>query len=289
MSLKEIHIVTDEVVPIRLQEYGVGIFQKIPTKSSLKKAIKKELLYVNGKVASTATMIAGGETIEYRHVLENDSKTRLKLKLEVVYEDDYLAVINKPAGILVSGNGFKTVANALEQNLKCSHGIDFIKPQPVHRLDYATTGLLLIGKTGIVITALNKLFEHKKIQKTYYAVTIGAMELNGIINDPIDGKPASSSFEVVQSVPSERFKFLNLLKLSPHTGRRHQLRKHLWIKGNPILGDATYFKEGLQLKGKGLYLHASSLQFIHPITKEELQIVSNVPARFKKLFPSFFG
>jgi 23S rRNA pseudouridine1911/1915/1917 synthase len=284
MLLNETHIVTEELVPTRLQEYGVGIFQRISTKSSLKKAIKKKLVYVNGTVASTATIIIGGETIEYRHVLENHSKTRLKLKLEVVYEDDYFAVINKPAGILVSGNGFKTVANALEQNLKCSSHADSILPQPAHRLDYATTGLLLVGKTSTVLTALNKLFEHKKIYKTYYAVTIGAMEACGTINTPIDGKPASSSFQVVQSVSSKRFNFLNLVELSPNTGRRHQLRKHLLGKGNPILGDGTYFINGLQLKGKGLYLHAYTLQFVHPITNENMQIVSKIPESFKKLF-----
>ncbi|WP_027066568.1 RluA family pseudouridine synthase [Maribacter sp. Hel_I_7] len=285
MQLKETHISKKNTSPVRLQEYGVGVFQQISTKSALKKAIKKNLLFVNGSIATTATLITGGEVIEYHHPLEKERNTRLLLKLEIVYEDDYLAVINKPAGILVSGNGFKTVANALAQNLKYSLAKDAVDPQPAHRLDYATTGLLLVGKTSSVITDLNRLFEHKNISKTYYAITIGAMNTSGTIDLDIDGKPAISTFEVVETVKSERFTFLNLVRLNPQTGRRHQLRKHLLGIGNPILGDATYFLEGLQLKGKGLYLHAQSIEFNHPVTNENLHVVLELPKKFKKLFP----
>jgi len=286
MVLKQTHIVEKIAIPIRLQEYGIGIFQQISTKSALKKAIKRGYVFVDGVIASTATIIKGGEIIVYNHTKEKESKTRLILKLEVVYEDEYLAVINKPAGILVSGNRFKTVANALAQNLTPSPAFDVVNPQPVHRLDYATTGLLLIGKTSSVITKLNRLFEQRQIQKEYYAVTIGAMETEGIINMDIEDMPASSTFRVIASVRSERFLFLNLVQLSPHTGRRHQLRKHLLEIGNPILGDATYFLEGLQLKGKGLYLHARSLRFLHPVTNEEISIESDLPKKFTKLFPT---
>tara|TARA_R110002051_G_scaffold13808_4_gene45578 strand:- start:5558 stop:6424 length:867 start_codon:yes stop_codon:yes gene_type:complete len=284
MQLVESHIAVLSIDVIRLQEYGVGIFERIATKSALKKAIKKNMVFVNDKVATTATFIKGGEKIEYRFDLSSNEKTKLRLALEVVYEDDYLAVINKPAGILVSGNGFKTVANALSQNLKLSPVFDAVKPQPVHRLDFATTGLLLVGKTSSIIKELNRLFEFKEVQKSYYAVTIGAMEPNGEVNLSIDDKEASSSFKVLETIPSKRFKFLNLVKLNPKTGRRHQLRKHMLAIGNPILGDAIYFKEGFLLKGKGLYLHAHSLGFIHPNTYEELYIESTLPLKFKKLF-----
>ena len=97
--------------------------------------------------------------------------------------------------------------------------------------------------------------------------------------------PCPSTFKVRASVTSERFSFLNLVALSPHTGRRHQLRKHLLSIGHPILGDATYYLDGLQLKGRGMYLHASKLQFIHPITHEEMNISSSLPKKFIKLFP----
>ncbi|WP_419211187.1 RluA family pseudouridine synthase [Maribacter sp. X9] len=287
MNTIERHIAEIEDGPVRLQEYAVGIFSKAYTKSALKKAIKQKLVFVNGKIASTAVFIKGGELIELRQPAENKKDTRLKLKLEVIYEDDYLAIINKPAGILVSGNGFKTVANALEQNLKQSTVADVVDPQPVHRLDYATTGLLLVGKTSSTIVSLNKLFEEKHIHKTYFAVTIGRMNSNGTIEFPIDNKKAISVYHVIESIPSERFGCLNLVRLTPFTGRRHQLRKHLLYIGNPILGDATYYLEGLLLKGKGMFLHAQSLEFTHPISGNVLHIRSELPKRFEKLFPRY--
>lgn len=206
--------------------------------------------------------------------------------LTVLYEDEYLAIIHKPAGILVSGNGFKTIAHALPQNLKQSLLADATKPQPVHRLDYATTGVLLIGKTSTSIRVLNELFEEKKIQKTYYAVTIGEMQSQGIITDEVDGKESKSSYKLLATLNSERFGKLNLVQLNPHTGRRHQLRIHLASLGNPILGDKTYGKEPLILNGKGLYLHAHSLQFTHPFTQEGIHIKDAFPERFQKLFAS---
>ena len=284
MQLVETHIVAFNLQVERLQEYGVGVFKRISSKSALKKAIKKKMVFVDGKVATTATFIKGGERIEYHYNSDNETETRLKLKLEVIYEDDYLAIINKPAGILVSGNSFKTVANALGQNLKASPVFDAVHPQPVHRLDYATTGCLMVGKTNTSITALNQLFESRQIDKTYYAVTIGCMKSSGLVDIPIDGKVAISSYQVLGSIASERFECLNLVKLSPRSGRRHQLRKHLLALGNPILGDATYYLNDLLLKGKGLYLQAHSLGFTHPISEEKMYINSPFPKKFKKLF-----
>jgi 23S rRNA pseudouridine1911/1915/1917 synthase len=144
---------------------------------------------------------------------------------------------------------------------------------------------LLIGKTVQVVAALNTLFEDRAIAKTYMAVTIGSMDSAGIMDASIDGKPSKSEFEKLVSVPSPRFGALNLLRLIPHTGRRHQLRKHLAGIGNPILGDSEYSKEGVLLKGKGLYLHALSLQLEHPVTKRALKITAPLPKKFNKLFP----
>jgi 23S rRNA pseudouridine1911/1915/1917 synthase len=195
-------------------------------------------------------------------------------------------VIHKPAGILVSGNRFKTVANALGQNLQGSNLPDATKPQPVHRLDYATTGLLLVGKTSSSIRALNKMFEDKKVEKTYYAVTIGEMKNQGKITSEIDGKKSQSNYQLFESVSSKRFGKLNFVKLKPQTGRRYQLRKHLSSINNPILGDVTYGIENLILSGKGLYLHAYSLKFIHPFTNKQVYFKDEFPQRFKKIFNS---
>ncbi|MDG2194027.1 MAG: RluA family pseudouridine synthase [Polaribacter sp.] len=286
MHLIESHSVPLQEKPIRLQEYAVGIFHTIPTKSGIKKALKKKLLFVDGNNATTALFIHGKETIE---LYQPETKTALKkliLPLQVLLEDAYLAIVYKPAGILVSGNAFITIANALEQNLQKSTQKDAVRPQPVHRLDYSTSGVLLIGKTSSAITTLSKLFENKKIRKTYHAITIDTMKQRGIINVPIDKKAAYSEFEVLASEISERFSVLNLIKLHPKTGRKHQLRKHLSITGNPILGDKDYGKEELILKGKGMYLHATKIEFEHPFTKETISITTELPKKFRKIFPN---
>jgi 23S rRNA pseudouridine1911/1915/1917 synthase len=265
----------------------VGLFSSCATKSALKKILNKGLIRVNGEKATTATFIHGGEEIELIKEEISEPENQLEYELHVLYEDEHLAAIYKPAGIPVSGNKFKTVANALEQNLSKSNLPDICHPQPAHRLDYPTTGVLLAGKTSSGIRALNLMFEEKEIEKSYLAVAIGEIKkLKGDFDEAIDDKEAFTSYEVLDSVISERFGFLNLVLLQPATGRRHQLRKHLSSRGNAILGDADYSLEGLLLKGKGLYLHAYSVEFTHPFTKENLTIQAPVPKKFLKLFPT---
>lgn len=287
MQIKEIHTVPKLENSIRFQEYAVGIFKTLPTKSGVKKAIKKKLISINGDIATTALFILGEEKVILFESEDSSNFKRLKLTLEVIFEDDYLAIINKPAGILVSGNKFKTISNALDQNLIKSRQLDAVKAKPIHRLDYPTTGLLLIGKTNASIIALNKLFEYKQIKKTYFAITIGQMEVSGIINTLIDNKNSETHYEVLKTVVSKRFEYLNLVKLSPKTGRRHQLRKHMLSLGNPILGDKEYCNEKLILNGKGMYLHAGILEFIHPFTKQQIKIKKDFSNKFKKIFIKF--
>ena len=266
-----------------MADYAIDIFSTAPSKSAVKKAIKKGLLLVDNKKTTTAQFIRGNEIITCNKETTASVSKEFQLKLTVVYEDDSLAVIHKPAGILVNGNTFKTIDNALVQNLKRSTLPDACRPRPVHRLDYATTGLLLIGKTKTAITSLNQLFENKKIQKRYLAIAIGEMKREGSILEPIDDKNAESNYKVLTTVKSERFGCLNFVLLEPKTGRRHQLRKHLAQIGNGILGDREYGKPELLLKGKGMYLHAYSLEFIHPLSGEKLLIQSPVPKRIQKI------
>ena len=248
------------------------------------KTLKKHYITVNDVVATSATFIKGGETIKLSLPENVNSPKRLIFPLKVLFEDEHLAAIHKPAGILVSGNSFKTIANALQQNIKRSNLPDTAKPQPVHRLDYATTRILLVGKTRTCIRALNKMFAHKQVKKTYYSIAIGEMEKEGKIDSEIDEKESLSNYSVIETVPSKRFGRLNLVKLDPQTGRRHQLRKHLASIANPILGDKEYGIENLILNGKGLYLHAHTLKFTHPFTKEEIHLTDELPERFQKIF-----
>jgi len=287
MQLLETHIAEEQKKPIRFQEYGVGIFKTITTKSGIKKGIKKKIIFIDGALATTSKYIFGGEKIELFNVDNQPGIKELKLNLKILFEDDYLAIIFKPVGILVSGNKLVTIANGLTHNLKKSKRPDAVKPQPIHRLDYPTSGVLLIGKTSSAIRNLNQLFEKKEIQKTYIAISVGRMKKTGEIKDLIDEKGAFTAFKVLRTVTSERFEFLNLVKLKPTTGRKHQLRRHLYSIGNPILGDKEYFLDHKILNGKGLYLHASSLEFIHPFTEEKLLVTEELPKKFKTIFLDF--
>ncbi len=258
------------------------------SKSAIKKAIKKGLIKVDNLPTTTATFVKARQSITILQDIHNNNPKQFIFPLKVVFEDEYLAIIEKPPGILVSGNSFKTVDNALTQNLQRSALPDACRPRPVHRLDFPTTGLLLVGKTTTSIAALNHLFEEKKIEKKYLAISIGEMENHGSINEPIDGKFAQSNYHKLTAVKSERFDFLNLLLLQPITGRRHQLRKHLAAIGHEILGEREYGNPKFLLKGKGLYLHAFSLAFKHPITGSQLQIQSEIPERFQKIIGKNF-
>ncbi|MCV6630868.1 MAG: RluA family pseudouridine synthase [Flavobacteriaceae bacterium] len=238
---------------------------------------------LDDKLAQTGDWLLGGEIIVIQ--ASEKSSNIFEFPLSVVLEGDYLAIIEKPAGILVSGNKFRTIQNALPPNLRESTVADACAPQPIHRLDYATSGLLLVGKTHSSIRALNQLFAEKLIQKTYWAITIGEMHRTGTIDLPVDTKDAITDYKVLETMPSDRFGKLNLVALYPSTGRRHQIRKHLSGIGNPVLGDKLYGVEGSILKGKGMYLHAAGLKFKHPFTQEIIELKTDLPKRFRKIFP----
>jgi len=235
-------------------------------------------------MATTGMYIKEGDRIELRIPLNKTKNKAFDLDLTCLYEDEHLAIIHKPAGVLTSGNSFKTIANALPNNIKTSVEADAILPQPAHRLDFATTGALAIGKTRSALHKLNRAFEDQQVKKVYYAIAIGSLSTYGIIDSPIDGKEAKTYYNVIESVASPRFGQLQLVQLLPITGRRHQLRKHLFAMGNPILGDPTYYNENHILKGKGLYLHAYSLSLQHPKTRKTLAITDSLPKRFRKIF-----
>lgn len=235
---------------------------------------------MDGEPATTGRWVSEGQLIQLIELDEKPAKI-YEFELEVVYEDEYLAVVNKPSGIAVSGNKFQTVQNALPFNLQYSKEKDALKKfLPVHRLDAPTSGLLLIAKTKFARVHLGNQFEKKSIRKRYQAVAIGKMEASGKIDFPIENKSSKTEFRLVEQVPSLKNEWLSLVDLFPLTGRTHQLRIHLSKSGFPILGDKLYGKSGLILKGKGLFLCAVELTFAHPISNEKLTIKIKTPAKF---------
>ncbi|WP_320019973.1 RluA family pseudouridine synthase [Labilibaculum manganireducens] len=280
MKVIETHIVPEGIGDIRLQDYAPSVFVSVSSHQGMKKAIKKGMVLVNGVVAKTGLWVESGQRIDMCD-LELPPAKVFELELEVIYEDEHIAVINKPAGISVSGNLFRTIQNTLPFNLKLSTCIDALTVfRPVHRLDNPTCGLLLIAKTSHAIKCLGAQFENRTVSKQYTAVVIGSLPDKGKVDMPVDGKDAVSSFQVIQRNNSIRNQTLNMVHLFPKTGRTHQLRIHMAGMGTPILGDKLYGSEGEILRRKGLFLCATGLQFHHPVTNEKMDISIDPPYKF---------
>lgn len=283
MLVLKTHIVPVDVEEIRLYDYVQQIFPTIPSRKGVKKAIAREEILVDGKKTSTGHWVKEGQKIELLESSANPPK-EYNLKLEIVFEDEFLAVINKPAGIPVSGNQFRTIQNALIGNVSLSKEADALRwPKPVHRLDGPTSGLLIIAKTAKALVLLGQQFEQKTIQKTYAAIVMGETPERGSVASDIEGLKSLSDYETLKTVNSLKSKQLSLVKLYPKTGRTHQLRIHLSSIGFPILGDKTYGDEGNVLEGKGLFLCALELYLKHPITEVLLHLKIDVPHKFNSL------
>lgn len=249
------------------------------SRSQIQKAIKQGVVSVNGQAVTEKDFsLIEGDKVELPEIKPEELQ-KLDLDLMVVYENDYLAVIDKPAGLVVHpGAGHKqdTLANALLHRFP---GIEQVgdpnRPGIVHRLDEDTSGLILIAKTSVGFDFLKKLFLEKQVEKQYIALAHGvAAKLHGIIDAPIEkvsthqkmrvgsGKEAVTEYTVL-ATKEDGLDPYTLFKLTLHTGRTHQIRVHLAHIGHPIVGDQLYggsFKKSdLSLLGRQ-FLHAMRLK-----------------------------
>lgn len=283
MIVLKTHIVPAATPQARFSDYACGIFEQLPSRKGVKKAIKKGCIQLNGHPASTGRWVQAGDVVTLVDLEETPPKA-YDFSLDIVHEDDYLAVINKPAGIRVSGNQFRTITNMLLGNIQASPLPDALKwPKPVHRLDAPTSGLLMIAKTAQAHMSLGQQLENKRIQKTYHAIVKETPPAQGHLYAPIDGQTAHSEFQLQQTVPSLRNNTVSLVKLWPRTGRTHQLRIHMAHLGHPVIGDTQYGEKGNTLLHKGLFLAATSLVLHHPVTGKTMEINIPVPHKFISL------
>lgn len=275
-------------MPARFSEYAIGLFPALPSRNSVKKAVKSGLLRVNGEKAETGSWVKPGQEIALYELEQAIPKAyHTPVPVSVLYEDDQLAIVNKPAGLPTSGNQFRTLENALIGRLSPSTAENALSwPKPVHRLDAPTSGLVIMAKTVPARIALGRMFEKKEIYKKYQAIVMGSPTAHGTFDSPVNGQQAFTEFHLLKTVPSLKSGSLSLLELEPRTGRTHQLRIQLADAGFPILGDLLYGRPGAVLKGKGLFLCAVELRFEHPILKQPLQIAIAAPPKFESRLQS---
>ena len=210
------------------------------TKNAVKKAIKRGELLINSVNATSGVWVKIGDVIDLVDP-QNRIPKEFPLEVEIVFEDDFLVVVNKPSGIVVSGNQFRTLENALVNSTSDSSQADALKwAKPVHRIDSATSGLVLFAKTAASHRKLSAMFESKTIEKKYRAVVPGKPEDFVTIKDPIEGKESESELKLLETVNSLRNEHLSLVELSPKTGRTHQIRVHFESIGYPLAIDSIY-------------------------------------------------
>ncbi len=287
------------------------------TRSRIQKILKAELVTVNGKPSKANYLVVPADVIEITIPItpRPDKVESENIPLEIVFEDDYLMVINKPSGLVVHpafGNYTGTLVNALlfHTNKLSELNADAVRPGIVHRLDKETSGLLLVAKDEWVHSQLAKQFSSRTIHREYWAVCWGIFknregEIEGNISrskkdrkifttSSTDGKHSHTLYSVL-----EEFQFSSLVKLKLMTGRTHQIRVHMASINHPIFGDPTYggrrIVYGMNLPKmknrvdnllsiiKRQALHAKTLGFIHPTTKEKMKFDSELPEDMKEL------
>jgi len=202
------------------------------------------------------------------------------MNIPVIYEDDWLLVLNKPSGLLTiptPKNELRTLTSILNEDLR-KKGLTF-RLHPSHRLDKETSGLIIYAKGKSVQKKMMELFKNKSIKKTYIAFIQGILpKKQGIIRNSIDGLNAETKYKVIQ----QRKNFA-LLEATPLTGRTNQIRIHFKLIGHPILGETRYaFRRDFKLKAKRLCLHAKDLEFIHPVTQKYIRLHASLPLYLKE-------
>lgn len=282
------HIVPPDSNLQRLERYCRGLFPELQSNKSVKKAIKSGAVLVNGNQSSTGYFVQINDEIQLWDLELNQPKP-YTMDLDIVYEDEDMAVVFKPAGLVTSGNQFRTLVNVIQSHVKVQGEGALKYAQPVHRLDTATSGLVVVAKSIRARIRLGQMFTDKSIQKTYTALVAGDLKEVGQINQPIDGKEAITNLKVLNRLESLNNGFITKVQLSPLTGRTHQLRIHLSSLGHPIIGDAIYGIEGDTLLHKGLFLCATKLQMNHPVTNKPIVIEVPVPEKFDKLMEREFN
>src|SRR5215468_7071298 len=292
---------------LRLDVFLAQRLEKL-SRSQIQLLNRSGAIRIEGQTDKSGYRIRGGETIEVdlRALAPAPLKAE-QIPLQIYFEDRDIAVIEKPAGLVVhpgSGTSGATLVHGLLfhfQNLSDAGGET--RPGIVHRLDKKTSGLLLVAKNNVAHARLSKDFQDRKIQKTYIALVhgrlgrqTGTIELSvgrhpgvrtKMTADAVRGRAAFTEYRVM-----EEFRGFSLLEVKIKTGRTHQIRVHLSAIGHPVVGDDVYgertYKQFTKKFGpmNRYFLHASELRFTHPTTGMAMKFHSALPSELQKLLDS---
>lgn len=308
MSLDEIQFqVDDPSAGVRLDKFLVAHMANF-SRHQILMLIRNQRIRVNAQPAKASYRVRSGDAIQVTFSPRASSELKPEaIPLKIHYEDDQVAVIEKPAGLVMhTGAGVDrgTLVNALLYHFRdLSSATEPFRPGLVHRLDKNTSGLLVIAKTDEAHRHLAEQFQARAVEKKYLALVHGPVQKDrGEIVAPIGrdrvrrtrmttrsrwGREAISIYRVLQ-----RFERFTLLEVEIKTGRTHQIRVHLSSIGHPVAGDTQYgaparafidAEEKRPIYFPRLFLHAASLKFTHPLTQRPLQFSSELPAVLQSL------
>jgi len=307
----KVRTVPDELAGQRLDQALARMFPEY-SRSRLKAWLLAGGITVDGGSPRPREPVVGGESVQLQVVPEAEVEVRPEpIELDVVFEDQSLIVVNKPAGLVVhpgAGNAGGTLMNALLHHAAQLAGVP--RAGIIHRLDKETSGLLLVGKTLPAHTALVRLLAARQISRHYLAVCSGVLTGGGRIDDPIgrhrvdrkrmcvraDGRPAVTHYTVI-----ERFAAHTLINVVLETGRTHQIRVHFAHRRHALLGDPVYGGRLAVPAGaserlvttlrqfRRQALHAAKLEFAHPESDERLSFEVPPPADFADLLETLRG
>ncbi len=271
----------DGVSRSRIQQW---IAQGLLT-SSVKHKIKKN--HVLSEAEEITLQIPEAKTLDV--VAEN-------IAIDIVYQDHDLLVVNKPVGMVVHpapGNYSGTLVNALLYHVKDLSDIGgVIRPGIVHRIDKDTSGLLMVAKNNAAHHSLAEQLKVHSVERKYFAVVrAGFKQTSGTVDKPIGRsrnnrlkmaiEPNAGRHAVTHYSVIEQFGEITLIECQLETGRTHQIRVHMASIGHPLVGDSIYGIRKDRQNGKGQLLHAATLGFIHPRTREQMSFTAEMPTRIK--------
>jgi 23S rRNA pseudouridine1911/1915/1917 synthase len=289
---------------VRLDRFLARHLHKL-TRSQILTLNRAGAILIDGRRDKAGYRIRGGESIDVNvDALQPVPLKPEQIPLQIYYEDQDIAVIEKPAGLVVhpgSGTRSATLVHGLLFHFQSLSDVGgTARPGIVHRLDKKTSGLLLVAKNNLAHALLSRAFQDRQVEKTYLALvhgnpreTTGTIELS-VGRDPkvrtkmaagkVRGRPAYTEFHVM-----DHFRGFSLLEIRIQTGRTHQIRVHLSAIGHPVVGDDVYgersYKEFTEKFGPldRYFLHAWHLRFTHPSTGMALEFHSALPSELHKL------